>query len=361
MKLSPFQPEGRPPRWMVDYGRIGGKRKREFFDDEEKARKALSHAQREAKKHGTSAVGLQLSDRVRFADAEKRLALVGATLQQAVDFYILHAAAIRKPVTVEELGKQCIAAKEAQGRREHYTRMLHVPIGKLPQAMLAHEVTSEHVKALLAGQKIKPKTRNNWLGYISAIWKWGKDNGMVSIDPSDGVERYDDDRDEIDLLSVPECRTLLDHIRANLPKWLPFHVLGIFAGIRPDEIRRMTWGDINIEEGTAVVRGRSSKTRQRRIVTLEPAAGAWLALCDPTKPLTPKRSESQLAGARKIIGRPWVHDGMRHSFGSYHLAHFKDEKRTQLEMGHGSSAMLWNHYRALVTEKDAAAFWQLMP
>lgn len=344
---------------MVDYGRIGGKRRREFFDDEKKAQRALAHAQREAKKHGTHSVALQLSDRARFQDAERRLAGVGATLGQAVDFYIQHAAAVRHPLSVAELAEQCIAAKKAQGLRGNYTRMLHVPLDKLPQEIMAHEVTSHHVKVMLAHEEIKPKTRNNWLGYISTIWKWGKDNGMTSIDPTEGVERYADDRGEIDFLSVDECRKLLEHVRAKYPQWLAFHALGLFAGIRPEEIRRMTWADVRLDESSAIVRATSSKTRQRRIVELEPAAKSWLAPCDTTHRLMYRCLNKDLADLRRIIGRPWPHDAMRHTYASYHLQQFRDERKTQANMGHRSAALLFQHYRALTTTSEAKAFWEM--
>ena len=58
-----------------------------------------------------------------------------------------------------------------------------------------------------------------------------------------------------------------------------------------------------------------------------------------------------LAPGEELV--PWPHDCLRHSFGSYHLAHFKDAARTALEMGHKSTIMLFSNYWARVSEKDA--------
>ncbi len=45
------------------------------------------------------------------------------------------------------------------------------------------------------------------------------------------------------------------------PSMLPYLSLGIFAGIRPEEIDRLSWEDIT--ENSINIRGKNSKTRQR--------------------------------------------------------------------------------------------------
>ncbi|SRR6266496_1450885 len=66
--------------------------------------------------------------------------------------------------------------------------------------------------------------------------------------------------------------------------------------------------------------------------------------------------------ARSDAGiKNWPDNALRHSFASYHLAHFKDAKALALEMGHTDSGMLFNHYRALVKPKDAERYWNLKP
>jgi integrase len=70
------------------------------------------------------------------------------------------------------------------------------------------------------------------------------------------------------------------------------------------------------------------------------------------------------------LGRPWERpagitewpdNALRHSFASYHVAHFKDAKALALEMGHTDSGILFNHYRALVKPKEAARYWNIRP
>jgi hypothetical protein len=58
---------------------------------------------------------------------------------------------------------------------------------------------------------------------------------------------------------------------------------------------------------------------------------------------------------------PWPSNALRHSFASYHLAHFRDQNALALEMGHTNANMLYQHYRELVRPKEAARFWRLRP
>lgn len=45
---------------------------------------------------------------------------------------------------------------------------------------------------------------------------------------------------------------------------------------------------------------------------------------------------------------------------SYHLAAFESAAKTALEAGH-SEQMLFNHYRAVVTQETALEFWSIRP
>jgi hypothetical protein len=41
------------------------------------------------------------------------------------------------------------------------------------------------------------------------------------------------------------------------------------------------------------------------------------------------------------------------------LAHFQEAAKTALNMGHTSTALLFNTYRELVTPEDAAEYWAI--
>jgi hypothetical protein len=59
-------------------------------------------------------------------------------------------------------------------------------------------------------------------------------------------------------------------------------------------------------------------------------------------------------------GVPWRHGAMRHSFSSYRLADVKSAAQVALEVGN-SPQMIFQHYRELVTEKGARAWFGITP
>jgi integrase len=57
----------------------------------------------------------------------------------------------------------------------------------------------------------------------------------------------------------------------------------------------------------------------------------------------------------------WRANALRHSFASYHLAHFQSPEKLALEMGHSSSRMIFEHYREVVTPAAAQHYWAILP
>ena len=64
--------------------------------------------------------------------------------------------------------------------------------------------------------------------------------------------------------------------------------------------------------------------------------------------------------AAKAAGFSWKRNALRHSFCSYRLAQTQDAARVALEAGN-SPQMLFQHYRELVTPKDAKRWFAIAP
>ncbi|SVC96106.1 uncharacterized protein METZ01_LOCUS348960 [marine metagenome] len=140
------------------------------------------------------------------------------------------------------------------------------------------------------------------------------------------------------------------------PGMVPYLALGIFAGVRPEELMRLGWEDITTH-GVSI-NGHKAKTRQRRLITISENLKGWLSLGGD---LPPKSRRRRLEALRQASGVPWGHDIMRHSFASYHLAYHGSPDRTAHELGHRDTQMLYRHYRQLVTREAAKAFWAIRP
>ncbi len=144
---------------------------------------------------------------------------------------------------------------------------------------------------------------------------------------------------------------------------MPFWAIGAFAGLRRAEIERLAWNEIDFEAGVIEVKASKSKTASRRLVTIQPNLCEWLApYRTHTGPACPVNLQQKINADRERAGlrTEWPHNGLRHSFGSYHLARFNDPAKLALEMGN-SPAMIFRHYRELVKPKDADRYWKVAP
>jgi integrase len=163
--------------------------------------------------------------------------------------------------------------------------------------------------------------------------------------------------------SRPKVRHwLLEH---SSPETLPYWAIGAFAGLRSAELERLEWKDIHFQRGLIEITARKAKTRARRFATIQPVLRAWLApyFEGPQAGLVcPRGVYGKRVADRAASGlSDWPSNGLRHSFGSYHLEHFKNAALTALEMGHRDQDLLFRHYRELVSPDAAKAYWSIFP
>ena len=158
------------------------------------------------------------------------------------------------------------------------------------------------------------------------------------------------------IFSPDQVACLMAAATSRDPGMIPYLALGLFAGVRPLEIERLTWPDV-LEQYIEIPAAKA-KTRQRRLVSLSGNLKEWLTLGGDL-PLINKRK--RLARLLKLTQLKWQPDIMRHSFASYHLAYHGSPDRTAHELGHRDASMLFAHYRELVTREAAQRYWAIRP
>ena len=384
-------------KWQVDYGLVEGKRKVASFDSREEADRAVSVAGGARKRLGMLGLSASPSEMAAFLVAKERLRLAGekVSIAEAVEFYLTHARRMREVVMVPAAVVRFRDAKDAEGCSARYYRQLGVSLGALGRWMPErgmHEVRREEIEAWLRGSGWAAKTRNNYLGDVRALFAWSMKVGFCSMNPAEGIAKARLAEEEIGTLSVGQCEVLLRGALQR-PEMMGFIVLGLFGGLRPAEIQRLSWDAVDLREGTVIVAGSQAKTRRRRVVDLGENAVRWLrcAQNDETRMRNEegkvcgrywdarwrmfrralgwavgseeKRVKETLRRGDKEWGRQgaWPHNALRHTYASMHYAMFQDEAKLQAQMGHESASMLHRHYRALVTKREAERFWGLRP
>jgi integrase len=146
------------------------------------------------------------------------------------------------------------------------------------------------------------------------------------------------------------------------PSLLAGTAIALFAGLRTAEVSRLDWREVRLGRGFIEVTAAKSKTRTRRLVDIMPNLAEWLApLVQEEGPVYPAGAARYRSSAvvRAFGGTP-SKNSARHSFVSYHLALFGDVAKTELQAGH-DRAVLFGHYRELVTQEEAEEYFTLVP
>lgn len=378
--------------WQVDFGMVNGRRDQRSFKLKGDAEAALEARQELLRKSGTNALQLSDADRIRFLEARERLAAAGATIDQAVDFYLRHHAVSERGLTFEDLFERCLLAKEERGLSDRYVRGLRSSVGSFVKAGFgcyeAAQITAKDIEGWLKGNEWAWKTWNNYRIDVATVFAWGIEKELISMNPAQGVptkKKPGKDDDEVSFLTVEQVQQML--VRAATPMvggkvrkedgtWekkslededfrdcLAVAVIGFFCGLRADkELGWMHWDDVR--EDVVIVSSGRAKSRQRRAVDLPENARAWLKLC-PVKegPILPKNFTRKWRRLRQVckVMHLWTRSIVRHTFATMHMAHFKDEKLLQVLLGHEDAKLIYAHYRGVETAANGKRYWEMMP
>jgi integrase len=350
-------------KFVVNY-REAGKRKRSFFETEAQAKSFAAFKNAELAKNGIEHAEFPTSIRVMAQNAVEQLKPFGKTIADAVQYYVAYLKANERSCTATQLVGELLKAKEADGVSERHLQdirsRLNVFAEKFNGPVVA-TITSKDIDSWLRSLPVSPVTRNHYRQVVVLAFNFAVRSGYATANPAVGAAKAKAVGQAPGILTVSEAARLLE---TATPDVLPYLAIGLFAGLRRAELDRLDWSEIDFESGLIEVKAAKSKTAQRRFVTMQPTLREWLLPLRQHKgSVTPKTCFRQLfEQARDAAGIvEWPENALRHSFASYHLAHFKNAASTALELGHHDSRVTFAHYRELVKPKDAEAYWQLKP
>lgn len=252
---------------------------------------------------------------------------------------------------------------------------------------MSNELPPQEVWAWIEGRakekKWKRNTLQRYLDVIGQLFTFGVNKGYLAENPlSSGLITFDkmEALDEANrgrpvVLEPGQAANLLRNAFYQNDKrgLLCYVAVCLFTGARPEaEALKMTWEDIDLEDGRVYVRANKSKnTSSTRFVEICPALREWLDLCKPKletekdfhKRLAPEAFHYRWKKTRLASGIPIQEtDLTRHSFASYSYATHGDKTKLRNDMGHISDAM-FAHY-VDVTRKvrhDAKEYFDLAP
>jgi integrase len=242
--------------------------------------------------------------------------------------------------------------------------------------MRLDEITLPHVrefmKALLA-KELSPKTVLNAMVVLKEMFKHAVQWGYLDANPAQYAERPQAEDQEMQILTPPEIRRLLDAADEPVRTLL---LCAVLTGMRRGELLGLRWEDIDLEGHRLFVRralwrGKfvtPKSRRSRRTIDLAPTLRAALAkvpsrfqaglvFCSPDgEPINPDTFAQQdwtRALRRAELRRIRFHD-LRHTYASLLIAQGAHPKYIQVQLGHASIQTTLDRYGHLMPDAHAA-------
>lgn len=270
------------------------------------------------------------------------------TFEQAV-LASLHARKHRRPSTLADLRSYAI-------RLIKFTDWKERPLRSITRQECRQLLNSRFGRSA----HIYGKAKN----ILHSIFAYSQRQGWCEKNPIDGIENRIIIEDTINILTIKEIRKIMKTLCLKELDDMSYAVrLMLWCGVRPGEVQRLRWRDIDRRENVVYVDGRASKTGGARAI---PLRGGAICLKYVNRPehhfIAPRNWARQWRRLRRKAGfHHWQRDALRHTFASYHLKNFHNLYLLQEEMGHRDSSLLRTRYLNLrnITTHAAHAFFRM--
>jgi integrase len=319
------------------------------------------HCEQVAREHG---VGLAAA-MDEWASARKAAGEI--PLSDAVRFYQANRADLFAVRTNLQVAAEFIVSLKRKGVSDIYVRGATSSLKRFTDAIPGNiaDVSVADINRFLDSLKsLGPVSKNGLRRNIITMFGFAKKQGYLHPDRKTAAEQSDSFKEpekEIEIFTPDEMRDILLAAHARI---LPLIAIGGFCGIRSAEVERLNWQDIKWDRGHIEIAGHKAKTAARRLVPLPENLKAWLAPWrQETGPIITISDVSGALGDTAVKARipgGWRQNALRHSFISYRVSLTGDVARTSLEAGN-SPKMIFRHYREIVDEEAARAWFGIMP
>ena len=242
----------------------GRNRQRKQFKEESIAKKWADQQWSGHSKQGEVYFKATTEERNEFASLLPDLREAGISMTEAVRFALPR---LRPPGGDKTLGEviadmqlskaEMLKRGVLRDRSERTFRTLSSKIADHLGDTLIRDLTLDDVVKWLKGLKMAPRTIRNYLNALAEVMNEAKARGHVHDNILDGLTKSDrkqiygiDEEKSPEILSLQEAQDLIqtaaEHPELDL---LGAVTLGLFCGIRTEELKRLDWSAVKLEEG----------------------------------------------------------------------------------------------------------------
>ena len=301
--------------------------------------------------------------RIEAVTQSERLKPYGKTLKDATDHFLAHLEATAKSCTVWTLITEYNLTKAQDGLRERSLKDIRLRLNRFGEdygdAMVS-TVQPGQIDDWLRGLGLAKQSRKNYRTVLHAFFEYGV---MRKYAPSNPVAETANPKPVNGAEEIFTNEQMMSLLEKAPHDFVPYLVIGAFAGLRSAEIERLDWSEVDLTSGQIYVKSEKAKTAQKRYVKIQENLAAWLAPHAKRAGPVADSERARVARAKTCEDAKveWKPNGLRHSYGSNHLAYFEDAPKLAAQMGHTSTKMIYAHYRDVVHPDVAAKWWQIRP
>jgi len=230
-------------------------------------------------------------------------------------------------------------------------------------------ITKDQLQEFLDVLKIARRTKKNFKASISTLFDYARSKKCLPREQKTEAEHLDSIESEPTEIEVFTPKIFEKLVAAADPELVPYLVIRAFTGVRDSEINRMEWSNVKFDEGYIEIPAASAKRTRaknrkalRRLVPIHPNLATWLAHYRDRdgKICAFYKSERVATNLAKRLKIRWVHNGLRHGYGSYRVAQTKNYPLVAYEMGN-SVEVIKACYDRVVTEQESKAWFAICP
>ncbi len=137
----------------------------------------------------------------------------------------------------------------------------NVPLREITPVMMDTFVNKlKREKSKRTGKPLAARTIQYTLAVIRQIWNYALSRGLTDKPyPAKRVKAPTADNRRTSFLSREEAESLLEALQARSPEMHDMSLISLFCGLRAGEIFKLSWADVNFQEGFVHVRDRKNK------------------------------------------------------------------------------------------------------
>ena len=348
--------EWRPGYFVVDF-QVDNHRIRKAFTDIEDAKIYCRTKRLEIVNKGTHS--LVLTDRIRneALEAMRLLENSGVGLLEVVKDYVR-----RHPKTqgetVDDTCERYLAAMKVNGRRNLSIAEKRWKFNSLCKDLGTRQTASLDMADIKMWAAQFPSKK--------AAKHTGAAKSLLAFFHGELKDRRKTDEKPPVTWGTTQVTDLFAKAVASKPEIVPALVVLWFAGLRPNEMLRLQWDQIDLDGLVIRLTGEQTKTRTMRNVAISDNALEWLKAYRGSGPVvaSSNRYRTLREELMKVCGiSVWPVDVPRHTFATMHYNAHQNAAATMAQLGHfGNSQMFVTHYKGVpVTAEDVAAYWKIVP